>query len=104
MSLAQGSGVVIVAVAANGTLVSQFGNCAAVPAKTGAGVYTLTFTGRSFGNNDVNVTPTIIGGAGNANIEFAWNANPGTVLNVTTFVGAVATDEAWQVVIAPIAS
>ena len=71
---------------------------ACVPARTGAGVYTLTFS-QAKPTTEYMYSMGVIGGAGNANIQFAV---AGAVVNITTFVVAVATDENFWILIEPI--
>lgn len=64
---------------------------AVVVARTGAGVYTYTFTSLgTFSLTEFKVALGIEGGAGNANIQYSVATN---VLTVSSFVAAVATDE-----------
>lgn len=81
--------------AAVGTGLGTVGNpiCAseatAVAARTGAGVYTITFAS-ALPIGEFLYEAGIEGGAGNANIQVSV---AGAVATVTSFVGAVATDE-----------
>lgn len=73
----------------------------AVLARTGAGVFTLTF-GSAIKVAEYMVDAWVLGGAANANANFSVNA-AGTVWTVSTSVGAVATDEDFVFYAEPIA-
>lgn len=75
------------------------------PARTGAGVYTLTITNTASGvaqnlpTSEYKISGACIGGAANANFNFSVAAN---VITVLTAVAAVATDENFWIQIEPI--
>lgn len=75
----------------NGTVPNPIGAAVAtaVPARTGAGVYTLTLA-QALPIGEYLYEAGIEGGAGNANLQIAI---AGAVVTITTFVAAVATDE-----------
>jgi hypothetical protein len=72
------------------------GSC--VAARTGAGVYTLTFA-NPLPTSEYKYSGGCIGGAANANFNFSVTANVCTIL---TSVAAVATDENFWIQIEPI--
>jgi len=87
-------------VAVNGAItVTGFldGGCIAAVAGPVASVYTLTLTPNQYQFENVCFIQ-IRGGAGNANAQMVWNANDQS-MTVSTFVGAVATDEAFNIMI-----
>ena len=72
------------------------GTC--TPARTGAGVYTLTFA-NPLPTSQYKYSGGCIGGAANANFNFSV---AGSVCTVLTSVAAVATDENFWIQIEPI--
>lgn len=70
-------------------------------ARTGAGVFTLTF-GSAIKIAEYMVEACILGGAANANANISVNG-AGTVWTISTSVGAVATDEDFYFYAEPLA-
>jgi hypothetical protein len=90
MSLSQEGGQATVQITGGtGAIVAGSNFGFASSARSGAGVYSLV-TNRSFSFPVISFC--ILGGAGNANLQVAPNADKVTFA-VTTFVAAVATDE-----------
>lgn len=72
------------------------GGCIASATRTGAGAYTIAISPAQAEFENIFMCQ-VRGGAGNANVQVAWST--AAVLLVTTFVGAVATDEAFQIMV-----
>lgn len=72
------------------------GGCISAVTRTGAGTYTVTLSPAQSKLQNI-IVANVLGGAGNANVQVA--ASSDTSLAVTTFVGAVATDETFYLTV-----